>query len=89
LFVLSPLTNGLGHWSGTQNFNNTAYNGGLLAWVKAGESPHNNHHGPPRSPKFSMQRVEVDPSWLLIALVNAILKSTRFPSAGVGWPVAR
>lgn len=72
VFVLAPLINGLGHWRGTQNFNNTAYNAGLLAWVTAGESLHNNHHAHPRSPKFSVQRVEVDPSWLVIRVLAAV-----------------
>lgn len=72
VFVLAPLINGLGHWWGTQNFKNTAYNARMLAWVTAGESLHNNHHAHPRSPKFSMQRVEVDPSWLVIRVLAAV-----------------
>ena len=66
VFVLAPLINGLGHWRGAQNFGNTAYNSPVLAWVTAGESLHNNHHAHPRSPKFSVQRFEFDPSWLVI-----------------------
>ena len=66
VFVLAPLINGLGHWRGVQNFSNTAYNSPVLAWVTAGESLHNNHHAHPRSPKFSVQRFEFDPSWLVI-----------------------
>jgi len=72
VFVLAPLINGLGHWRGTQNFGNTAYNTPLLAWVTAGESLHNNHHAHPRSPKFSMRPVEVDPSWLVIRALGAV-----------------
>ena len=72
VFVLAPLINGLGHWRGTQNFSNTAYNASLLAWMTAGESLHNNHHAHPRSAKFSMQRVEVDPSWLVIRVLAAV-----------------
>jgi fatty-acid desaturase len=64
--VVAPLINGLGHWRGTQNFANTAYNSRLLAWVTGGESLHNNHHAYPRAPKFSMHRFEFDPSWLVI-----------------------
>lgn len=32
VFVLAPLINGLGHWQGGQNFDNTADNRRLLAW---------------------------------------------------------
>lgn len=72
VFVLAPLINGLGHWWGTQNFDNTAYNAGLLAWVTAGESLHNNHHAHPRSAKFSVHPVEIDPSWLVIRALAAV-----------------
>ena len=72
VFVLAPLINGLGHWRGAQNFSNTAYNTPLLAWVTAGESLHNNHHAHPRSPKFSVQPIEVDPSWLVIRALAAV-----------------
>jgi stearoyl-CoA desaturase (delta-9 desaturase) len=66
VFVLAPLINGLGHWRGAQNFVNTAYNSRLLAFVTGGESLHNNHHAHPRAPKFSMRRLEFDPSWTVI-----------------------
>ena len=66
VFVVAPLINGIGHWRGQQNFDNTAYNSRVLAWVTAGESLHNNHHAHPRAPKFSMTRSEFDPSWLVI-----------------------
>ena len=72
VFVLAPLINGLGHWRGTQNFNNTAYNTRLLAWVTAGESLHNNHHAHPRSPKFSVHPIEVDPSWAVLRALAAV-----------------
>ena len=71
VFVLAPLINGLGHWRGSQNFTNTAYNSRLMAWVTGGESLHNNHHAHARSPKFSMRRWEVDPSWPVIRLLVA------------------
>ena len=66
VFVLAPLINGLGHWRGAQNFPNTAYNLRILAWVTGGESLHNNHHAHPRAPKFSVRRLEFDPSWPVI-----------------------
>jgi stearoyl-CoA desaturase (Delta-9 desaturase) len=72
VFVLAPLINGVGHWRGAQNFANTAYNSTVLAWITAGESLHNNHHADPRAPKFSVRRVEFDPSWLVIRALAAL-----------------
>jgi stearoyl-CoA desaturase (delta-9 desaturase) len=72
VFVVAPLINGLGHWRGAQNFPNTAYNSRVLAWVTGGESLHNNHHAHPRSPKFSMGRLEFDPSWVVIRFLAAV-----------------
>jgi stearoyl-CoA desaturase (Delta-9 desaturase) len=69
--VLAPLINGVGHWRGSQNFDNTAYNSRVMAWVTGGESLHNNHHAHARSPKFSMRRWEFDPSWQVIRLLVA------------------
>jgi stearoyl-CoA desaturase (delta-9 desaturase) len=81
VFVLAPLINGLGHWRGSQNFANTAYNSRLMAWVTGGESLHNNHHAHARSPKFSMRRWEFDPSWLVIRLLAvARLVAVRRPA---------
>jgi len=72
VFVIGPLINGLGHWMGGQNFRNTAYNSRVLAWLTGGESLHNNHHAFPRSPKFSLRRSELDPSWLAIRILAAL-----------------
>src|SRR4030095_7902221 len=72
VFVLAPLINGLGHWRGSQNFTNTAYNSRLLAWVTGGESLHNNHHAFPRAPRFVMRRLEFDPSWAAIRSLAAL-----------------
>ena len=83
VFGIAPLINALGHWRGAKNFENTAYNWRLLAWITAGESLHNNHHAHPRSAKFSVRRSEFDPSWLMIrSLAAAGLLSI------VGRPVA-
>src|SRR3989344_4967721 len=32
VFVVAPLINARGHWKGSKNFNNTAYNSRVLAW---------------------------------------------------------
>jgi stearoyl-CoA desaturase (Delta-9 desaturase) len=71
VFVVAPLINALGHWNGTQNFENSAYNSRFLAWVTGGESLHNNHHAHPRSAKFSVRRWEFDPSWPVIRSLSA------------------
>jgi stearoyl-CoA desaturase (delta-9 desaturase) len=72
VMVLAPTINGFGHWRGRQNFLNTAYNSRLLAWVTGGESLHNNHHAHPRAPKFSVRRLEFDPSWQVIRALATI-----------------
>ena len=36
VFVLAPIINALGHWRGTTNFENPAYNSRLLAWITGG-----------------------------------------------------
>ena len=72
VFVLAPAINGLGHWRGAKNFNNTAFNSRVLAWLTGGESLHNNHHAHPRSPRFSAGRLEFDPSWVVIRALAAV-----------------
>jgi stearoyl-CoA desaturase (delta-9 desaturase) len=72
VFVMAPLINALGHWRGSRNFQNTAYNLCALAWITGGESLHNNHHAHPRSAKFSIRRGEFDPSWPFIGLLRAL-----------------
>jgi stearoyl-CoA desaturase (Delta-9 desaturase) len=72
VFVIAPLINALGHWRGVRNFDNTASNWRLLAWVTGGESLHNNHHAHPRSAKFSIRRSEFDPSWPIIQSLAAV-----------------
>jgi len=74
LYVLgvAPLINALGHWRGGTNYENTARNSAVLAWVTGGESLHNNHHAHPRAPKFSVRRREFDPSWPFIKTLAAL-----------------
>ena len=40
-----------------------------LALITGGEGLHNNHHGFPRSPKFSFRASEFDPAWPIIKLL--------------------
>jgi stearoyl-CoA desaturase (delta-9 desaturase) len=72
VFVLSSSINGLCHRVGYKNFDNTATNIRFLALLTGGEGLHNNHHGYPRSPKFSFKRSEIDPAWPLIKLLIAL-----------------
>ena len=72
VFVLSSSINGLCHHTGYKNFENTATNIRTLALITGGEGLHNNHHGYPRSPKFSFTASEIDPAWPLIKLLIAL-----------------
>ena len=72
VFVLSSSINGLCHHVGYRNFDNTATNIRFLALLTGGEGLHNNHHGYPRSPKFSFRASEIDPAWPLIKLLIAL-----------------
>ena len=69
VFVLSSSINGLCHAVGYKNFENTATNLRFLALLTGGEGLHNNHHGFPRSPKFSWRASEIDPAWPVIKLL--------------------
>jgi stearoyl-CoA desaturase (delta-9 desaturase) len=72
VFVLSSSINGLCHHAGYRNFDNTATNIRFIALLTGGEGLHNNHHGYPRSPKFSWRRSEFDPAWPFIRLLTAV-----------------
>ena len=72
VFVLSSSINGLCHHVGYKNFDNTATNLRFLALLTGGEGLHNNHHGYPRSPKFSFKPTEIDPAWPVIRLMIAL-----------------
>ena len=70
--VVAPLINGVGHWRGGRNYDNTARNSAILALVTGGESLHNNHHAYPRSSKFSVRAWEFDPAWPVIRALAAV-----------------
>jgi stearoyl-CoA desaturase (delta-9 desaturase) len=72
VFVLSSSINGLCHHVGYKNFENTATNLRLLALITGGEGLHNNHHGFPRSPKFSLRASEIDPAWPIIKILTLL-----------------
>lgn len=72
VFFLTSSINGLCHHTGYKNFDNTATNIRSLALITGGEGLHNNHHGFPRSPKFSFKASEIDPAWPIIRLLIAL-----------------
>ncbi len=72
VFILSSSINGLCHHVGYKNFDNTATNIRFLALLTGGEGLHNNHHGYPRSPKFSFRASEIDPAWPIIKVLIAL-----------------
>ena len=76
VFVLSSSINGLCHHVGYKNFENTATNLRFVALLTGGEGLHNNHHGFPRSPKFSLRPSEIDPAWPVIKMLT-LLKLAR------------
>ena len=78
VFVLSPSINGLCHHAGYKNFKNTATNIRTLALFTGGEGLHNNHHGFPRSPKFSLRSSEFDPAWPVIRLLTWLTLATPY-----------
>ena len=81
VFVLSSSINGLCHSYGYRNFENTATNVRLVALLTGGEGLHNNHHGYPRSPKFSWRtsrKSEIDPAWPVIRLLIALKLATPY-----------
>jgi stearoyl-CoA desaturase (Delta-9 desaturase) len=72
VFVLSSSVNGLCHYTGYRNFDNTATNIKWVAYLAGGEGFHNNHHGYPRSPKFSFRSGEFDPAWVIIKMLTKL-----------------
>jgi len=82
VFVLSSSINGLCHHVGYRNFDNTATNIRFLALLTGGEGLHNNHHGYPRSPKFSFRASEIDPAWPIIKLLILLRLAKPYKTIG-------
>lgn len=68
--LLNASINSLGHWVGYRNYDNLATNLQFLAFLTGGEGLHNNHHEYPAAARFSMKRMEVDPAWYVIRLLE-------------------
>ena len=76
--MLSGAINAIGHTSGDQPYPNSATNRQSLAFITAGEGLHNNHHAAPTSARFSLDRAQLDPGWLLVrVLVRLHLAQVR------------
>jgi stearoyl-CoA desaturase (delta-9 desaturase) len=68
--LLNAAINAIGHFFGTQPYENTARNNQWLAFLTGGEGLHNNHHAAPTSAKFALGRGEIDPGWWLVRLLQ-------------------
>ncbi len=77
--ALNAVINGACHAVGYKNFNNTATNIRLVAWLSGGEGLHNNHHQYPSASKFSMGRGEFDPAWPVIKLLSKLSLAEPLP----------
>ena len=62
--LLNSTINSVCHMEGYRNYDSRAIQ--WVAWLTGGEGLHNNHHGHPRSPKFSFKASEFDPAWPVI-----------------------
>jgi stearoyl-CoA desaturase (delta-9 desaturase) len=72
LYILfSASINSLCHWFGYKNFDNTATNIPVIAWLTGGEGWHNNHHAHPSSPRLAMAKGEFDPAWWVVRMLAA------------------
>ena len=73
-FFAGGVINGLGHAVGYRSFEMPSRATNLVPWalLLGGEELHNNHHAFPRSPRFAVQRWEIDIGWLWIRLFRAL-----------------
>lgn len=82
--LLSSTINGLCHWWGYKNFPaHSATNVPIVNLITAGEGLHNNHHGKPTCPKFSMKWHELDPSWLIIKTLTILKLAKPMPTVSL------
>jgi stearoyl-CoA desaturase (Delta-9 desaturase) len=73
-FFAGGIINGLGHRVGYRSFELPTAATNIVPWgvLIAGEELHNNHHAFPFSPRFSVQRWEIDMGWLFICVFRAL-----------------
>jgi stearoyl-CoA desaturase (delta-9 desaturase) len=73
-FFAGGIINGLGHRVGYRSFELPTAATNIVPWgvLIAGEELHNNHHAFPSSPRFSVQRWEIDLGWVCICVLRAL-----------------
>ncbi|HSY06051.1 MAG TPA: fatty acid desaturase [Steroidobacteraceae bacterium] len=66
--------NGFGHRVGYRSFELPTAATNIVPWgiLVGGEELHNNHHAFPSSPRFAVQRWEIDIGWLFICVFRAL-----------------
>jgi stearoyl-CoA desaturase (Delta-9 desaturase) len=86
-FFAAGVINGLGHWWGYRNFETPDQSrnlpGRIWSLLTCGEALHNNHHHVQNSPRFAVQKGELDPGyWYFRALsVVGLARATREQTA--------
>jgi stearoyl-CoA desaturase (Delta-9 desaturase) len=72
--LAAGIINGLGHRLGYRSFEIPVAATNIVPWglLLAGEELHNNHHVFPSSPRFSVQRREVDVGWVFICVLRGL-----------------
>ncbi len=75
-FFAAGVINGLGHYWGYRNFKTPDESRNLpgqhWSFLTCGESLHNNHHHVQNSPKFSVERGELDPGYWYFSALRAL-----------------
>ncbi len=69
--TLNAAINAVGHYFGSQPYDNTARNNQWLALITAGEGLHNNHHAASTSAKLALSSGEIDPGWWLVKVMQS------------------
>jgi stearoyl-CoA desaturase (delta-9 desaturase) len=72
--IQGVIINWFAHKYGSTNFvlKNTSTNLFRVDLLMMGEAYHNNHHKNPSSPKFGFRRFELDPTFIIIRLLNRL-----------------
>lgn len=70
--LLNSMINSVCHKVGYRNFENKATNLQWVALITAGEGLHNNHHQYPMSATMKARRLEIDPAWPVIRLLERL-----------------
>ncbi len=70
--MLSGAINAVGHVKGKRPYDNSATNLQSVALITGGEGLHNNHHAAPTSARFSLQRGQLDPGWIIIRVLSLV-----------------